>query len=252
MEIPLISSGNNVWQRSQLHRINRRKATSTVAFVFILALLATPLKRAYSDSSYNSSIYSFGTTMPTDGAVPKGSLTYVSATGFLFGRTTTVTSTVHHQHGRGVVFHFNPSNVASTYSVDWVFMGHPDGENPRHDAMTLLNGLLYGTTLEGGTHNNGLIFSIDQTGHNYTPLTSLHNAIGDSPHSCFVVANNNILYGMTAAGGDNDEGVIFSFDPSTSNYQPLYSLHVTRRAWAWAVSRTGASHSTQTVLLCMA
>src|SRR6478672_9997508 len=162
MEIPLISSGNNVWQRSQLHRINRRKATSTVAFVFILALLATPLKRAYSDSSYNSSIYSFGMTMPTDGAVPKGSLTYVSATGFLFGRTTTVTSTVHHQHGRGVVFHFNPSNVASTYSVDHVFMGHPDGENPRHDAMTLLNGLFVRHHV-GGWHTQQRPYFFDRS-----------------------------------------------------------------------------------------
>ena len=223
MEIPLVSSANTVWQQSQSHIMNRRTATSTVAFLVVLALLlAAPLKSAYS-GSYNSSIYSFGTTMPTDGAVPKGSLTYVSANGFLFGRTTTVTSTVHHEHGRGVIFHFDPTNVAASYSVDHVFMGHPDGENPRHDAMTLFNSQLYGTTLEGGTHNNGLIFSIDQTGHNYAPHTSLHNAIGDTPHSCFVVVNN-ILYGMTAAGGDNDEGVIFSFDPSTSNYQLLYSF----------------------------
>jgi uncharacterized repeat protein (TIGR03803 family) len=222
MEIPLVRSAHTVWQRSQPHIINRGTATSTFAFLFILALLlATPLKSAYSGSSYNSSIYSFGTTMPTDGAVPKGSLTY--ANGFLFGRTTTVTSTVHHQHARGVIFHFNPSNVATTYRIDHMFMGHPDGENPRHDAMTPFNNLLYGTTLEGGTHNNGLIFSIDPTSFDYTPLTSLHNAIGDSPHSCFVVVNN-VLYGMTAAGGENDEGVIFSLDPSTSNYQLLYSF----------------------------
>jgi uncharacterized repeat protein (TIGR03803 family) len=35
---------------------------------------------------------------------------------------------------------------------------------------------------------------------------------------------NNLLYGMTESGGDNDGGVIFSFDPSTSNYQPVYSF----------------------------
>ncbi len=79
--------------------------------------------------------------------------------------------------------------------------------------MTPFNGLLYGTTLDGGTHNNGIIFSIGQDGTDYQVLFSLHNSIGDESHSCFVVANN-ILYGMTASGGDNGEGVIFSFDPA--------------------------------------
>ena len=36
---------------------------------------------------------------------------------------------------------------------------------------------------------------------------------------------NNLLYGMTSSGGDHDGGVIFSFDPTTSNYQNLYSFH---------------------------
>src|SRR5207244_314169 len=83
---------------------------------------------------------------------------------------------------------------------DHMFAGHDadDGDNPRHDAMTPLNGLLYGTTLEGGTHNNGIIFSIGQDGTGYQVLLSLHNSIGDESHSCFVVANN-ILYGMTAS-----------------------------------------------------
>lgn len=65
--------------------------------------------------------------------------------------------------------------------------------------MTPFNGLLYGTTLEGGTHNNGIIFSIGQDGTGYQVLLSLHDSIGDESHSCFVVAND-ILYGMTAAG----------------------------------------------------
>src|SRR4029453_14860773 len=96
-----------------------------------------------------------------------------------------------------------------------MFAGHDvdDGDNPRHDAMTPFNGLLYGTTLEGGTHNNGIIFSIGQDGTGYQVLFSLHNSIGDESHSCFVVANN-ILYGMTASGGANGEGVVFSFDPA--------------------------------------
>ena len=86
--------------------------------------------------------------------------------------------------------------------------------------MTPLNGLLYGTALEGGTHNNGIIFSIGQDGTDYQVLLSLHNSIGDESHSCFVVGENGILYGMTASGGDNGEGVIFSFNPATPTPTP--------------------------------
>jgi len=54
-------------------------------------------------------------------------------------------------------------------------------------------------------------------------LLSLAKPSGDESHSCFVVAND-ILYGMTASGGDNGEGVVFAFDPFMSNFQTLFSF----------------------------
>jgi uncharacterized repeat protein (TIGR03803 family) len=168
--------------------------------------------------------------------VPKGSLTYVN--GFLFGRTTTTYKAPHGEPHYGAIFHFDPNNVASTYIIDHMFAGHDvdDGDNPRCDAMTPFNNLLYGTTLDGGTHNNGIIFSIGQDGTGYQVLLSLHNSIGYQSHSCFVVVND-ILYFMTAAGGDEGEGVIFSFDavtptptptatptPTPANFQTLFSF----------------------------
>src|SRR5438046_10721596 len=101
-----------------------------------------------------------------------------------------------------------PKRDRSSFSIDHMFLGHDadDGDNTRHDAMTPLNGLLYGTTSEGGTNDTGIIFSIGQDGTGYQVLFSLAKPSGDESHSCFVVAND-ILYGMTAAGGDNGEGV---------------------------------------------
>ena len=158
MKISLIKSMETVKQ--QRCSVSSQIRTRIVAFLPLVALLmAMPLQNAYSAAS-NSAIYSFGTKQPVDGAVPKGSLTYVN--GLLFGRTTTVTSGCieSREYGRaatgdGVVFHFDPTNVTATYSIDHVFTGNPDGENPRHDAMTPLNGQLFGTTLQGGTKNNG-------------------------------------------------------------------------------------------------
>jgi uncharacterized repeat protein (TIGR03803 family) len=42
---------------------------------------------------------------------------------------------------------------------------------------------------------------------------------GDESHSCFVVVND-LLHGITALGGDNDQGVIFSFNPATPTATP--------------------------------
>ena len=217
-----------------------RQVKHVVVFALALGVVVATVPRGVAASS-SSTIYSFGATEPIDGAVPKGSLTSVN--GLLFGRTTTTIVTARPPPmtigSYGVIFHFDPNNVASTYSIDHVFAGGDldDGDNPRHDAMTPLNGLLYGTTLEGGTHNNGIIFSIGQDGTDYQVLLSLHNSIGDESHSCFVVGQNGILYGMTASGGDNGEGVIFSFNPATptptptatptampANFQTLFSF----------------------------
>ena len=217
-----------------------RQVKHVVVFALALGVVVATVPRGVAASS-SSTIYSFGATEPIDGAVPKGSLTSVN--GLLFGRTTTTIVTARPPPmtigSYGVIFHFDPNNVASTYSIDHVFAGGDldDGDNPRHDAMTPLNGLLYGTTLGGGTHNNGIIFSIGQDGTDYQVLLSLHNSIGDESHSCFVVGQNGILYGMTASGGDNGEGVIFSFNPATptptptatptatpANFQTLFSF----------------------------
>jgi uncharacterized repeat protein (TIGR03803 family) len=217
MTSPFFTRGKTPTQQ-ELCRITGHSSKPMLALAVVALLQVVPLGRAFSSSPKDSSIYSFGTTQRVDGAVPKGSLTYVN--GLLFGRTTTTTPK---KSGDGVVFHFDPNNVGASYKIDHLFTGKPDGDNPRHDAMTLFSGQMFGTTLQGGTKNNGTIFSIGQTGSSYGALTSLHKSSGDEPHSCFVVVNS-LLYGMTASGGDHDGGVIFSFDPTSSNYQKLYSF----------------------------
>ncbi len=181
-------------------------------------------------------LYSFGVgptgstcTKAEDGADPKGSLTYVSATGLLFGRTSTTTA-----QGDGTIFQIMPDGTG--YMVDHFFTGaQTDGNNPRHNAMTLVGTVLYGTTLTGGQHDNGTIFSIDDDGSSssystppvYDFAKSAKNNDGDQPHSCFV-ATGSVLYGMTSQGGkkggSTGDGTIFSFDTSSNTYSRLFSF----------------------------
>jgi len=177
-------------------------------------------------------LYSFGVgptgsvcTNAVDGADPKGSLTYVSATGLLFGRTSTTTS-----DGDGTVFQIDPTGTG--YAVDQFFTGaKTDGNDPRHNSMTLVGTVLYGTTLTGGQHDNGTIFSINDDGTGYLLLKNFDktqkNNGGDQPHSCFAAAGT-VLYGMTSEGGKKGgttgDGVIFSYDTSTGTYTALFSF----------------------------
>ena len=66
-----------------------RQVKHVVVFGLALGVVMAAIPRGIASSS--STIYSFGTTQPIDGGVPKGSLTYVNVNGncFLFGRTTT-------------------------------------------------------------------------------------------------------------------------------------------------------------------
>ena len=163
-----------------------------------------------------------------DGADPKGSLTFVSATGLLFGRTSSTNSK---GNGDGTIFQIMPNGTG--YLVDHFFLGlMKDGIDPRHNAMTLVGTTLYGTTLAGGGNGNGTIFSISDDGTVYSkpslfqfPATSKHND-GTQPHSCFV-AIGNVLYGMTSQGGKSGPpgfGTVFSFDTTSNTYTRLHTF----------------------------
>jgi uncharacterized repeat protein (TIGR03803 family) len=180
-------------------------------------------------------LYSFGVG-PTpdkckinDGAAPRGSLTFVPATGLLLGRTSTTTS---EGNGFGTIFQIMPSGAG--YLVDHSFAGtKTDGSDPQHNSMTLVGNVLYGTTLTGGKHDTGTIFSINDDGTGYSPSplfdfpTGAANNAGDLPFSNFV-AVGSVLYGMTSQGGHNGgltgNGDIFSFDTSTASYTRVHSF----------------------------
>jgi uncharacterized repeat protein (TIGR03803 family) len=219
---------------------------ATLAIQMTLALPKAVLAQDDDDSAISSQaatpipdtlIYSFGTFGKQtcggmDGADPKGSLT--SAGGLLFGRTSTTGAK---GNGDGIIFHIDP--VSLTYTIDHKFAGaQADGNNPRHNAMTLNAGVLYGTTLTGGQHNTGTIFSINDDGTGYsTPLLysfdkGAKKNNGDMPHSCFAI-NNGVLYGMTSQGGTKNvpnggDGTIFSFVPQTKTYTKLFNFDGTK------------------------
>ena len=214
-----------------------------VSMLATLSVLTFAPAVAHPDGIPDVLIHTFGTgTSGTnscnnlDGAAPKGSLTF--ANNFLFGRTSSTTA---QGNGDGIIFHIDPAAITpdTTYTIDHQFTGFStDGNNPRHNAMTLVGPVLYGTTLTGGKHDTGTIFSINDDGTAYSnpPLYDFQGNLkknnGDMPHSCFALNGGGVLFGMTSEGGTKGlptgNGVIFSFDPQTGTYTRLYSFDGTQ------------------------
>ena len=180
-----------------------------------LSLTVAPAARAVNNvpdampTGTETVLYSFGVG-PTagkckinDGADPKGSLTFVTATGSALRRAPRRPLRRATASAR---FSRSCPAAPATRSITFSQGAKTDGNDPQHNAMTLVGTVLYGTTLTGGQHDNGSIFSINDDGTGYSsPLlfdfpTSAANNSGDQPYSNFV-AIGSVLYGMTSQGG---------------------------------------------------
>lgn len=84
----------------------------------------------------------------------------------------------------------------------------------------------WGLTRQGGQHNTGVLFSLDSNAQNYQVQHdfTLSNP-GASPYYTQLAAWNGKYYGMTLAGGDNNNyGVIFEWDPLTNQYTKKFDF----------------------------
>jgi uncharacterized repeat protein (TIGR03803 family) len=148
----------------------------------------------------------------TNGGYPYGSLMQASD-GKLYGMTYQGGS-----NGYGVIFSFDPSSSIYTKVKDF---DNTNGGYPYGSLMQASDGKLYGMTGNGGSSGHGVIFSFDPSSSAYTKVKDFDNTNGAYPLGSLMQASDGKLYGMTANGGNSDNGVIFSFDPSSSTYTKL-------------------------------
>lgn len=118
------------------------------------------------------------------------------------------------QFNTGVIFEWNP--VTNIFEKKFDF-DNISGSTPL-GTLTTLNGRLYGMTNSGGKENNGVIFE-------WNPLVSIFNkkfdfdsAQGMHPFKSKLTELNGKFYGLTSAGGSQNGGVIFEWNPATNLY----------------------------------
>jgi uncharacterized repeat protein (TIGR03803 family) len=112
--------------------------------------------------------------------------------------------------------------VAETYQVVYSFKGPPsDGLEP-FASLLESNGILYGTTVDGGWSfacgypGCGTIFSLNpSTGAEAVVYSFIGSLDGNHPQSGLTSVNEK-LYGTASQGGAANLGTIFDLKPATS------------------------------------
>ena len=114
--------------------------------------------------------------------------------------------------GRG--FNANAQTETNLYSFG---SSSNDGSEPEAGLVQGSNGNFYGTTLGGGTYNNGTVFRIGPGG-SYTNLYSFWWSPNDGsePLAGLVQGSDGNLYGTTIQGGAYGYGTVFRINPSGS------------------------------------
>jgi len=138
-----------------------------------------------------------------DGAYPQGPVTRVGD--YLYGTTSAGgLKCAYSKFGCGTVYALGPSGKER---VIYRFQGEPDGAAPTGNLL-LLDGMLYGTTLRGGAHDEGTVFAIYPSGGERIIYSSAGGIDMEVPSS--LVAVNDVLYGCSIGGGTHNGGTVYS------------------------------------------
>jgi len=147
-------------------------------------------------------LHSFGTG--SDGSSPFAGLTNVN--GVLYGTTYTGGA---NGPGAGTVFEITTSGAES---VLYNFQVGTDGQGP-FAGLTNVNGVLYGTTVYGGTYGYGTVYEITTSGSESVLYSFTGESDGSEPYGGLTNLNG-VLYGTTSGGGANGDGTVFKITMS--------------------------------------
>ncbi len=149
-----------------------------------------------------------------DGAQPYGGVIFDTA-GNLYG-TTYLGGT----SNAGTVYELTPPSGGGgwTETVLYNFVGGSDGLGPQGDLIFDASGNLYGTTDNGGSPGNGIVFQLTPGQGGAWTETVLHRFLtneGTSPRAAVVFDAHGFLYGTLANDGTFGAGAVFRLKPPT-------------------------------------
>lgn len=121
-------------------------------------------------------------------------------------------------NGSGIAFELDASGANFQKMAE--FNGST-GADPRGSLIETANGKFIGMSFAGGSFSFGCIYEIDPAlAFPSTPVQklALSSGLGTYPRGGIFKANNGKYYGLTSSGGNNNDGVLFEYNPVTNNY----------------------------------
>jgi uncharacterized repeat protein (TIGR03803 family) len=179
--------------------------------------------RLNTDGSDFTNLYSF----PNTGGAPRAGL--ILSSNVLYG--TAASGGTGGPSGYGAVFRINTdgshfTNLYSFTALSNTAFGPTGG-------LILSGSTLYGTAAGGGSGIGGTIFSLGINGKNYTNLFNFEepggesqsstNETGGGPSESLLLVGDT-LYGTTAHGGTNGNGVVFSIHIDGSGFTNMHNF----------------------------
>lgn len=169
-----------------------------------------------SDGSWREKIIHSFLIGVSDCGEPHGGVIFDSA-GNLYG-----TAKLGGANGWGGVFKLSPNSDGSwTEQVIYSFGAYPaDAIYPVTGLVFDQAGNLYGTSVEGGTYNDGTVFKLAPNGNGTWTESVLHSFLnsldGWEPDAGLVFDQQGNLYGTTIWGGTNGiyNGLVFELSPN--------------------------------------
>lgn len=115
-------------------------------------------------------------------------------------------------HGAGTVFKVTLAGVESiVYSFG--ANGAGDGSLASGNLMQGSDGTFYGTTLLGGSSNQGTVFKVTSQGAESVLYSFTGGNDGGGPESSLVLDSDGNLWGTTSGGGTHNDGTVFKLTP---------------------------------------
>ena len=129
-------------------------------------------------------------------------------------------------NGYGSIYKLNRDGSGFTNLHTFAAPGNGDGSLPQAALLSATNGLLYGTTAEGGASNSGIIYRINPDGSGYTNMHNFSGVTtnGQTPATAMIQGQKGVLYGVTFAGGSANLGVVFRMNPDGTSYTNIHSF----------------------------
>ena len=135
--------------------------------------------------------------------------------------------------GNGVVFQLNKDGTDFRIVHDFTDLDAPKGANPYARLVQGSDGVLYGTTTEGGEYSAGTVFKINRDGTGFLKLRDFDSgdaADGANPWAGLVEGSDGAFYGTTYHGGAYGDlggfgsGTLFRINKDGAGYLKLHDF----------------------------